>query len=555
MQEPGRYTICEEIASGATATVFLAEDRVLRRKVALKKLHPHLLNHPETVKRFENEAVAVASLSHENIIQVYDFGYQDRNQYLAMEYVDGATLERLLGASAGPLPNRVCLSILRQLLSGLIAAHQAGIVHRDIKPSNLLVDRKGRIRIADFGIAFLAEEKNITKTGSYLGTPVYSAPEQARGQPASAKSDIFSSGILIYRCLTGRLPFEGETSHAILSAILDKVPAKALLRNRRLLPGLSELTERMLAKNPERRPSAAACLAELEAVAGRHSLSTEGDWLCKYQENPRTYSETEERELAEHFRALARKAEFGGSARLAVKLAAQADLHGAPIPEGPEIGPDPVGLFASPFRKRAALVMGGLAGCALLAGFLFAFGGTSRGPTPPAGASTVATPSAPDPAPPQGATAMTVLAEIPAEAPVAAVQIEAPRAAPSAPRTVGATRAPRKVDRKPSVPIPIAAAVPTSASIPAAVAGESAAVLPAGFLMVKTNPPFAKVSLDGKELGVTPFKAPCEIPPGEHEILIEREGCLPRRSQVAIASGETSTLRLILDQAESAARE
>ncbi|HLP42881.1 MAG TPA: serine/threonine-protein kinase, partial [Fibrobacteria bacterium] len=271
MQEQGRYSVTEEIASGSTATVFLAEDRILRRKVALKKLHPHLLNHPETVTRFQKEAVAVASLSHENIIRLYDFGNEARNLFLAMEYVDGPSLEGLL-ADHVPLPGRVCLTLMSQVLRGLAAAHEAGIIHRDIKPSNLLVDSRGKVRLADFGIAFLAEEAHITKTGSYLGTPVYSAPEQAKGLPATAKSDIFSAGILFFRCLTGRLPFVGDSPQAVLTAILERAPARAVLINRRVLPGLSELVDRMLAKDPLKRPSAAGCLAELEAVAARHGF-------------------------------------------------------------------------------------------------------------------------------------------------------------------------------------------------------------------------------------------------------------------------------------------
>ncbi|MEO7425613.1 MAG: serine/threonine-protein kinase, partial [Fibrobacteria bacterium] len=181
MQTPGRYTILEEIASGGTATVYLAEDTVLRRKVALKKLHPHLHSHPLTVRRFEKEAVAVASLSHGNIIKVYDYGSEEKTLFLAMEYVDGVSLDGLLQSIPNGMPSLTALSVFHQLLEGLNAAHANGIYHRDIKPSNILVDRKGCVRIADFGIAFLSKETSITKTGSYLGTPGYSAPEQAQG--------------------------------------------------------------------------------------------------------------------------------------------------------------------------------------------------------------------------------------------------------------------------------------------------------------------------------------------------------------------------------------
>src|SRR5690606_22316363 len=126
---------------------------------------------------------------------------------------------------------------------------------------------KGRIRIADFGMAFLSEETSITKTGFYLGTPSYCAPEQALGKSITTKTDIFSAGTLFYRALTGKLPFEAETPHAVIMAILERTPPKAGLKNPRMLPGLSELVQKMLAKIPEARPDASSCAAELERIA------------------------------------------------------------------------------------------------------------------------------------------------------------------------------------------------------------------------------------------------------------------------------------------------
>lgn len=250
MSGTDRYTILEEIASGSTATVYLAHDTVLRRKVALKKLHPHLHNHAEMVKRFAKEAVAIAALSHVNIIKVFEYGKEERNLYLAMEFIDGMNLEAMLEKGGGSLPCLAALSMFRQLLEGLGAAHARGIYHRDIKPSNVLVDREGCVRIADFGIAFLSEETSFTRTGSYLGTPGYSAPEQADGLAVTGKTDIFAMGILFYRCLSGRLPFQGETPHAALRAVMEKTPARLSAITPRVLPGCQELIESMLAKKP-----------------------------------------------------------------------------------------------------------------------------------------------------------------------------------------------------------------------------------------------------------------------------------------------------------------
>ncbi|MDB5103389.1 MAG: serine/threonine protein kinase, partial [Fibrobacteres bacterium] len=326
MTPQGRYTILGEIASGGTATVFLAEDIVLRRKVALKKLHPHLLNHPEMVKRFEKEAVAVASLSHENVVKIFDFGREDKSVFLAMEYVDGSSLDSILKGSDGRIPNLAALCLFHQLLAGLAAAHACGIFHRDIKPSNVLVDRKGCVRIADFGIAFLSEDTSITRTGAYLGTPGYSAPEQAVGRPVTAKTDIYATGTLFYRCLTGRLPFAGETPHAVLMAIVEKTQVKANLVNPRILPGLADLVQDMLAKSPAKRPDALECARRLEKIAVDAGFPLDPARLCRMTAGASAYAEKERKELAARFVEQARLMETQGKTREAMKRYSLAEI-------------------------------------------------------------------------------------------------------------------------------------------------------------------------------------------------------------------------------------
>lgn len=326
MQAQGRYTILKEIASGSTATVFLAEDSVLRRKVALKKLHPHLVNLPEMMMRFEKEAVAVASLSHENVIKIYDFGRGDNGAFLAMEFVDGLSLECLLQDTPGGLPGIVALTVFHQLVLGLVEAHDRGICHRDIKPSNVLVDRKGRILIADFGLASLSEEASITKTGSYLGTPSYCAPEQAMGKSVTTKSDIFSTGALFYRVLTGRLPFEAETPHAAIVAILEKTPPKAGLVNPRILPGLSDLVHKMLAKLPDARPNAVSCALELERIASESGFPLEPARISRFLEDSNGCRDAEHREISQSLGLRGRLAEKAGRSREAMKLFALAEI-------------------------------------------------------------------------------------------------------------------------------------------------------------------------------------------------------------------------------------
>ena len=561
MQDSARYSIRGEIASGATATVFLAEDRLLRRKVALKRLHPHLLGNAETVKRFRQEALAIAALSHENIIQVYDYGDQIRDLYLAMEYVDGASLESLLAGPTRILPNLAALASLHQLMSGLAAAHGAGIVHRDIKPSNVLVDSKGVVRIADFGLAFLAEEHSITKTGSYLGTPVYSSPEQANGLPALDKSDIFSAGILFYRCFTGHLPFQGENSHAILRSIAEAKPRKPSSLNRRLFPGQSELTMAMLARDPEKRPSAAACAEELSALASRAGFALEPARVRRLMAAPDTYPAAECGEIAARFLQEAGIAQSAGERRKAMKLRAQADLFSVPATR---IEPFEAGRFerlaARASMRRVAVAAVPLAALVLSVGSWISM---RHGPPPsfgaPATASTPAIPTAPATAPIPEAMPDSSAPDSPAIPAVSHAESGAE------PLSVPAVRpSPAGTPRRPAFPKgtlpperPSTPALPAPAPAPVAESVTDTLLSPArpadGGLMVKSNPPFATVRVDGVDAGRTPFKTPYMLAPGEHQIVVEREDYRTHKTTVKVESGAVLSLRLALDTLEPSA--
>ena len=535
-QTQGRYTILGEIASGATATVFLAEDIVLRRKVALKKLHPHLWNHTEAVRRFEKEAVAVASLSHENIIKVYDFGSQDRGLFLAMEYVDGSSLESLMPEPDKGLPNLTALSIFHQLLAGLAAAHTAGIYHRDIKPSNVLVDTKGCVRIADFGIAFLSVETSITKTGSYLGTPGYSAPEQAQGLPTTDKTDIFATGILFYRCLTGRLPFAAETPHAVLIAIMEKVPAKANFVNPRLIPGLAELVEEMLAKDPEQRPNAQRCLEKLETLAGRHGFPLDAARICRFSADPLAYAASEYREIAVGFLNQARRAQAEGRQRDAMKDFSLAEIFAeADSDVGREAAGFLAGMAARMRRKKRIWVT-----LMLLGAFCVGYG-IFRLLAERAGRNMAAAPvSIPLPAPTPTPIPTPIRTPIAAALPVEQAQPH------PAPRPLSRGKPIRVSLRKEQA---ARKAVPArTAVVPSLEAADPAAAAAPGYVLVKSNPPFAKIRIDGKLMGTTPLKAPLELASGSHQLDLEREGCAPLHANFRILSGETASLRYSLDR-------
>lgn len=537
MQEQSRYSILGEIGSGATASVYLAEDNVLKRKVALKWLHPHLLNQAETVRRFEKEAVAVASLSHENIIRIFDFGNYGKGRYLAMEYVDGIPLDQLLEEPPRKLPNLVALSVFHQLMQGLRAAHEKGIFHRDIKPSNILVDRKGCVRIADFGIAFLAQENSATKTGSYLGTPQYSAPEQAEGNPSSDKTDIFSAGIVLYRGLTGKLPFEGETSHALLLAVIEKQAPKPVSVNPVLLPGFAPLLEALLTKAPARRPDAGECLARLEAVARQAGFAIETDRVRRFMEAPEIYARLENEEIAAAFRRRAEVLTAGGEIRKAMKLESLSEVFA----QGLDASPRALASLEGTGSKNVRATV--ISACALLILAVAAAWWTlhSRGETPKP-ASVPARVENPAPMPP--------------EPEARARDSLPPSPAPSNPPTSVAAPRTRTVKGKPVVQYTIkhgayarrAAAAPVAPVWrPPASPSPSAEPAP-GYLVVKTNPPFATLFVDGRSAGSTPTKIPLPLAAGAHDLTLERKGCTALRVAIEITSSDTAYLRYTLEK-------
>lgn len=553
MEPQGRYIIISEIASGGTATVFLAKDMVLQRKVALKKLHPHLHNHPEMVRRFEKEAVAVASLSHENVIKVYDYG-REANQglFLAMEYVDGVSLDTLLRESGGTLPCLSALSLFHQLLEGLAAAHAHGICHRDIKPSNVLVDGKGCVRIADFGIAFLSSETSITKTGSYLGTPGYSAPEQAEGKTVTVKTDIFAAGSLLFRSLTGRLPFEAETPHAVLVAIMEKTPARVNLVNPRVIPGMADLVERMLSKSPLARPSASECAAELVSLAQSLGLPLDAGRICRLREDPGGYAAKDHSEVAHRYLRQARLVDKLGKGREAMKLYALAGIFAE---RGSEIATEVAGYLrarhAAAKRRMAAAVSGSilLIGAALYMGGRYVRGVISA---KRAAASAVISARSVETSPIPAAHSPTALAVDAGPVPVVA-QI------PPSTHTAGGSSGPAAKPASPLRPrlTPRVPKPPASRSLPPESVSTAPAPVPPspsaaaqGFLWVKTNPPFARVTVDGKDFGKTPLQSPVPLASGAHRLDLERDGCEARHSEFTIAPAETTSLRFTMDRIE-----
>jgi serine/threonine protein kinase len=253
-----RYAVEKTLGKGGMATVELAEDTELRRKVAVKRLFASLAADAVFQERFFREARMAAALSHPNLVAVYDVGEEDGLPYIVMEYVDGETLAELT-ARSGPMQPDEAVELLLQVCAGLEHAHAAGLVHRDIKPQNLLVRRDGVVKIADFGIARTLQATQLTQAGTVLGTAAYLAPEQAAGERVTAAADIYSLGAVAYELLTGRTPYEVE-SLADLAQKQRQAPPPL----RDVPPELERAVLRALAFKPSKRPSAAAFARELD---------------------------------------------------------------------------------------------------------------------------------------------------------------------------------------------------------------------------------------------------------------------------------------------------
>ena len=244
------------------AKVYLAHDKVLDRDVALKVLREEFAEDEEFVERFKREALSAASLSHPNIVSVYDRGEaEDGTSYIAMEYVPGGTLKERI-SSSGPLDPGVAVSLALQIAEALGAAHECGVVHRDIKSQNILLTATGEAKVADFGIARAADATTISHPGDILGTAKYMSPEQAADKPATPKSDLYSFGVVLYEMLTGKLPYTAESPVAVSMKHLNEPlrPPKEL--NPEMPEDLNVLVTMLLAKDPEDRYESAAELAE-----------------------------------------------------------------------------------------------------------------------------------------------------------------------------------------------------------------------------------------------------------------------------------------------------
>src|SRR5271166_3484547 len=336
-----KYEVLEEIGHGGMATVYRARDRRLGRDVAVKVIHPHLRDSREVVSRFHAEAKAVAKLRHPNIVEVYDVSEADEHeQYLVVELLRGTTLRKLL-QQHGAMPPEIAAAFALELLAAIAHANSAGVVHRDIKPENVLIehrpqaDKEGEtpapggdrvmVKLTDFGIAKLLDAQGVTSTGQVLGSPAHMAPEQIEGGDVDARADVFGMGVLLYECMVGHLPFEGNNPAQVLRRVLDGIYPEAQTERPIVGSRWSAILDRALAHAPADRYADAgamrdAILAELARLAVPQPKRELEAWL----DDPEAYDKAHATRMIEKLCALAAVERKRGEV-----LAASADYNRA----------------------------------------------------------------------------------------------------------------------------------------------------------------------------------------------------------------------------------
>lgn len=273
------------------ANIYKARQISLDRIVAIKKLHPHLTQNLNFIARFETEAKAAASLKHENIVSIIEYGRDNEDYFIAMEYVDGKNLKDILEEHK-KIPPEVALVIARETASGLKYAHEMNLVHRDVKPANIMLALEGSVKITDFGIVKANKDISLTTTGSTLGSPAYMSPEHLRGTDLDTRSDLFSLGIILFEMLTGQKPFYGENYQEVITRILTENPPKPSKLNPEIDSRLEFILKKSIEKEKEKRfQGADEFIDELDKQIAWYKIPNKKKIVKDYLENPEIFTQ------------------------------------------------------------------------------------------------------------------------------------------------------------------------------------------------------------------------------------------------------------------------
>ena len=489
----GRYQILGELGRGAMGRVYRAFDPTIGRNVALKTI-PLDTSDPELAMRFRREAQAAGILSHPNIVTIYDAGEDAGFLYIAMELVEGQTLQQML--AQGPLPLDQVISIGEQTGAALDHAHARAIIHRDIKPANIMM-QAGMVKVTDFGVA-KAGAAGMTSTGQVLGTPSYLAPEVVKGGAADARSDIFSLGAVIYELLTGRRAFPGDNLSTIIYRVIAEQPSPPSTVVSSLPAGLNHAVLKALAKEPEGRYTICADL--VADLKNHRALEANGTAVAQSANAAAPFPEL-----------LARTSKFN---------AEDPALRTQPM-NAAQVQPSPAS------RARFGWLAAAVVGILLVAGFLWRSRMASNTVFPPSDGSALApaasAPSSPGDRPESPATSLP----------------------PKSPQPVSAS----PPDRAASAPPPssIAVTLPGSGGTAASEAGPATAVA-MGRVAIHTAPAGARITIDGQE---TSYRSPVNIvlPAAMHQIKVERAGFATESRDVVVEASRALQVRIVMKRA------
>ncbi len=500
-------------------TVVLAKDNLLNRHVAIKSIHPHLLSSPNTLQRFLTEARATAALSHPNIVAIFDID-ENQSPSFILEYIEGPTLDVLI-QKGGTFPNQVILELLRQIASGLKAAHHAGIVHRDIKPSNIFINNEGRVKIGDFGVAHTLQQEQLTISGSIMGTPQYVSPESIQTKTISGKADLFALGIIGYQMATMLSPFRGETPHQAIQKIVEHHPAPPSKCNSGILPGVSQLIEDLIEKKADKRPDAITVMKHIDDMAQKYSFQLSPAIIQTFLQDGAIDVEKEKKLLFEHYRQAALSAHSAGQAVKAQRLLHLAGQYGS---EKDKTGLSQLLKPKKRITHPVRWITAGVFSCLFLVFLVLALFRSFSSEYPIQNSIAPQKPSA------QNAVVSSDSVDISSQKSDSLVQ--SMRKPPSEPEKGPKKQLQKKI--RPDLKKPAIAMASGSSKV--------------GFVLIKTRPPFAKILWQNRVVALSPMKKPLKLPTGRHTIRVLKDGCIPMQRMITIDGNDTLKLALQLQR-------